>query len=227
MKNTKTLIDIFYIKFTKHLSDLLWYQYIEMLPNELREINTRYRRWQDRHAHLFGKLLLIKGLRKYGFDVNLLSEMQFNKYGRPFINNEIDFNISHSGSYAICAITKNLRVGIDIEEIQKIDITSFSNVMTNEQWKLIKNSPDPVRSFFKFWTIKESVIKADSRGLSIPLLNIHLKNNRVEYDNQIWYLRELSIEKKYCSCLATNSPNITLNIEEIDFYDKPVFMLPQ
>ncbi|MDR2383938.1 MAG: 4'-phosphopantetheinyl transferase superfamily protein [Prevotellaceae bacterium] len=34
---------------------------------------------------------------------------------------------------------------------------------------------NPFFTFYDYWTIKESVIKAEGRGLSIPLKNIFVK----------------------------------------------------
>ncbi len=110
--------------------------------------------------------------------------MLYNNYDRPYINDIIDFNIYHSGNYVVCAIGQDLKHGIDIEKVQDIDFKNFKKVMTDMQWQDIIRSKSPGSAFFKYWTIKESVIKTDSRGLSIPLLDIHVENNKVIYDNQ-------------------------------------------
>ncbi len=213
------MVDILYTKFEEELSSFLFEKYLRLLPSSLQEKNLKYLRWQDRHANLFGKLLLLEGLKIYGASNNVLNELQYNEYSRPFIKGNIDINISHSGGYVICAIGKDVRIGVDIEEIKEIDFSDFKSVMTDEQWSTIKKSPDPIKMFFKFWTFKESMIKADSRGLSIPLLDIHIKDNIVNYDNQNWYLKELKLYSNYCSCLALNKEHVTLNLQEFDFYN--------
>src|ERR1044072_4992363 len=139
------------------------------MPEPLQEKNLKYLRWQDRHAHLFGKMLLGEALQKFGLDSTCLHTLQYNEYDRPYIPGDIDFNISHAGEYVLCAIGRNVRLGIDIEKIHAVDFSDFENVMTDEQWKIIKNNDNPLKTFFSYWAIKESVIKADSRGLSIPL----------------------------------------------------------
>ena len=136
------------------------------------------------------------------------------------MNKKIDFNISHSGEYVICAIGKNVRIGIDVEEIKKTDLNNFKKVMTGEQWTAIHQSPEPFKTFFKYWTIKESVIKADSRGLSIPLLNIQIEGNIVNYDNQTWFLNEISVDSKYYVNLACDKNDINIQLIQIDFFEK-------
>jgi len=211
------IIYIYYSKFNQQLPDYLFYQYIAQLPTSLQEKNLRYRRWQDRHSHLFGKLLLIAGLKNYGYADDILNSIKYNQYSRPFIDGNIDFNISHSGEYVLFAIGEDLRIGIDVEEIKDINFDDFEKVMTKEQWQEISLSQDPVRAFFDYWTIKESVIKADSRGLSIPLLDILVNQNNVRYDKQTWYLNSLNLGKNYSAYLTTNKKDVTINTEYLDF----------
>lgn len=211
------MVHIFYTKFEEKLKSSIINKYLGLLPDTLQKKNLKYRRWQDRHAHLFGKLLLLEGFKRYGFFDNVLSKLQFNEYSRPYIEGNIDFNISHSGIYVICAIGKEIKVGVDIEEIKKVEFNDFKMTMTDEQWESIYQSANPLKSFFRYWTKKESIIKADSRGLSIPLLDIHIKNNLVQYENQIWYLNEIFIDESYCSYIATNKNDISFKLIKIDF----------
>jgi 4'-phosphopantetheinyl transferase len=214
------ILEILYTSFKKALPDNLYSYYLEQIPPLLQEKNLRFLRWQDRHLNLFGKLLLCQGLKKYGYDQKILEKLKYNKYGRPYLNKDIDFNISHSGEYVICVIGKNIRFGIDIEEIKEVDFNDFIKVMTEQQWIDIYQSSHPTKSFFEYWTIKESVIKADHRGLSIPLLDIHVKNNTVNYSNQTWYLKKIIVDENYCSCIAANRQDVDIKLIEIDFTNK-------
>ena len=213
-------INIYYAKYSDELAGRLYDSYLAQLPFFIQEKNNKYRRWQDRHLHLFGKLLLLAGLKKYGYGNDVLYEIKLNQYSRPFVNGNIDFNISHSGEYVLCAIGRDLRLGIDIEEIKEIDFNDFRSVMTYEQWQDIAESDNPIRSFFKYWTMKESVIKADSRGLSIPLLDVRIKDNKVIYKNQSWYLNDLNLNKRYSAFLATNKRTVEFDFTYIDFYEE-------
>jgi 4'-phosphopantetheinyl transferase len=205
-------------KFTGPLPATMWEAYWRILPAFMREKNNRYHRWQDRHAHLFGALLLVQGLKKFDIGYEILNDLQYTAHNRPFLHHKIDFNISHSGNYVLCALDENLPVGVDIEEVRAIDFNDFNNVMSDDQMSIINASSDPVRSFFTFWTIKECVIKADGRGLSIPLADIHIDNHVVEYDCRTWYVKELVIDNGYCAHLASAARS-SANIEQYDFYE--------
>jgi 4'-phosphopantetheinyl transferase len=215
-----TNIYIYFTRFNQALSARLWKYYIDFLPEVQKKINARFIRWQDRHSHLFGKYLLVKAFDLLGYEKEELSNLKYNKYNRPYLNEKIDFNISHSGEYVVCVIGENIKVGIDIEEIREIQFDDFKKVMTKQQLQDIYTAHNPIKTFFKFWTIKESVIKADNRGLSIPLLDLHVKDNTVKYDNQIWYLNQLEIDENYCACLATNKKHIKIRTYNIDFFNK-------
>lgn len=194
-----------------------WNHYIKVLPSVISERSMEYVRWQDQHAYVLGKLLLAEGLSKVGLNKDKLNELQYNQFGKPFLNDNIDFNITHSGEYVFCAIGKNISLGIDTEPIREIEFTHFRDTMNKTQWSYIKNSKRPWEAFFRLWTIKESVIKAEQKGLSISLLDIHVKENLVCYNGRKWFIKELDLNNNICVCLATNIQNPKLNLIEIEF----------
>ena len=198
------MVLVFYTRIQEQMPQWLYDKYLTLLPLNLQEKIVRLRQWKDKLLQLSGKILLLEGLQKFGLSGNCLHDLQYNEYNRPYIPGEIDFNISHSGNYVVCAMGKGIQLGIDIEQIKNIRFEDFENVMTHEQWQYIKNGHNQLQYFFKYWAIKESVIKADSRGLSIPLKNIIIENNTALCDDKTWYLNELNIDNDYCSFLAVN-----------------------
>ena len=118
----------------------------------------------------------------------------------------------------ICAITKNGPIGVDIELLKELNIEDFINTMTLSQWKGVRNSKNPLKSFYKLWVVKESIIKADGRGLSIPLNKIKPKNSMFKYDGTVWYLRELLFDNKNIrASLASSQPIDKINFIRVDF----------
>ncbi|WP_074409450.1 4'-phosphopantetheinyl transferase family protein [Aquimarina megaterium] len=211
-------IDIFFTSFKEPLEHSLFSDYLSLLPPDLRKKNSQYLRWQDRHAHLFGRLLLIKALKNCDIENNIWDLIAYSAHKRPYLTmNEYDFNISHSGDYVICAIGKNIRLGIDIEEHRKRNLKDFRNLMTADQWDEINNASCPLNAFYKYWTIKESVIKADGRGFYIPLNELEVKNNTVHFDDKLWFVNDFVFTKGYSVALATNQSSI-FNIHDVNFY---------
>lgn len=197
----------------------LWESYVSLLPSEMQIRNNKFLRWQDRHSHLFGKLLLLRGLKAQKIDCQGLCKLQSDNSQRPFLPDmNIDFNISHSGKYVLCAMSKQLKVGIDIEEHKEVSLNDLSKVMTPDQWRIIYSASEPLKMFYRFWSIKESVIKADGCGLKIPLDQLQIDKNTVVYDNKLWNIMEFTIDDRYSSALATDKP-CEYHIKWIDFYD--------
>ena len=90
-------------------------------PEHLTE--RQLKRWKSRRM---AKFLLKTLLKKHGFNPNLAEQIQRAKNGRPyFAQQEIDFNITHSGDYVAIIFAKTASgerspvVGIDLEHPQK------------------------------------------------------------------------------------------------------------
>jgi 4'-phosphopantetheinyl transferase len=211
-------IYILYTKITGELPAETYKKHLIFLPETLRDQHFRYRRWQDRAANLFSKILLVKGFEKFGLNYLSLENLQYTEYRKPYLSGNVDFNISHSGQYVICAVARNVKLGIDIEEIKPVDFKEFDNLMSRLQWQQINSSPNPLKEFFRFWAIKESIIKADGRGLSIPLNDIHIRDQTAYYEKK-WYLRELDLDENYCACLAFEAEDPIIIIEYLPIAD--------
>lgn len=215
------MVDIFYTYFNNQLPADNYNKYLERLPLEMQKKNKAYRFWQDKHAHLFGKLLLLECFNQYGLSASELSNIRYNYYNRPYLpHSSFDFNISHSGNYVICAISRELKVGIDIETIKPVDFNEFTEVMNEDQWKHIVNNENSKEIFFQYWAIKESVIKADSRGLSLPLkeITIDFSQNKVHCQSHTWFFKKLEIDKSIAAYLTTDKELSSYQLNYTNFY---------
>lgn len=211
-------VSVYYARFDMPLPGNLWLKYLNSLSYSLKIKNSKFRRWKDKHAHLLGKMLLLKAVRDHGMSNFDFEDISYNEYLRPQLSADIDFNISHCDGLAVCAIGGNLRLGIDVERLTDIDLSHYVNVMTDEQWNEINSNVDPIDCFLRYWVMKESVIKADGKGLSIPLTDISFRENSVSYGDQIWYLSVLEIDTNFKSYLSVNKKGTKISLKEVDFY---------
>jgi 4'-phosphopantetheinyl transferase len=181
-------------------------EYFLKLPASVRRKLKKHASVRDRSLHLLGKMLLIKALNKCSAESLLENPMYYDKYGklRFETSTNIDFSISHSHNCVICAVIKEGKVGVDVEKIVSLNIHELAFTMTSQEWELIKTNTDPTRTFFKFWTYKESVMKADGRGLAIAFEDIHIKNNIAILNSTEWYIHELPLNDEYCISVTTN-----------------------
>lgn len=213
-------VTILYSEYSYPIYEDLLDAYKDILPQEIKEKVPKFRRWQDRQAFILGKLLVWKGLKQFNYEDDCLSKLQFNSYGKPFIDQNIFFNLSHSGQIVICAFFKE-EIGIDIEEIKEIEIETFGKIFTSEEKDYLKKSCNPTNDFFRFWTIKESVIKAVGKGLSIPLDLINASNtNAIKYDQTTWYIKEFCWFQNYCCSMATKFNAPPISFFKVEFQNK-------
>jgi 4'-phosphopantetheinyl transferase len=215
------MLTIYYTGIDKKLSTEKFQKYLNELPEVLTISINKFKRWEDGHCSLFGKLLLQKGIADFSNKELSLNDLALNKYNRPFLNSNIDFNISHSGKYIVCALSDCTKVGVDIEKILPIDYMSFNKVFIPKELKEIKNSSRPLNKFYEYWTKKEAAIKADGRGMSIPLHiplhNVEILNDLVKVDGQDWITKPVNIDKDYICTLALKEDKDPIQLEYIDF----------
>ena len=175
--------------FDKHKYEEL----LTLFPEKTRNEVLKLKKWESGYVRLLSKMLLLKGMQCFNMAEFSFDLLQYTVYGRPFFNANIDFNISHTNKCAVCVISDSLKVGVDVEEIRNIDLNDFSESFNADEWRSITESPAPIHTFFNYWTRKEAIIKADGRGMYIPLLSVNVQNNLVKVEDNVWYLREVKL----------------------------------
>jgi 4'-phosphopantetheinyl transferase len=186
------------------------------LPSDIAATARRYRRWQDAYGCVFGKLLLMAALKEEGMTADL-SRLQYSDHGRPFLFNAPDFNISHSAHRVACIIATHGRVGIDLEEIRQLDITDLKSQFAPEEWQSIQEAKLPLETFYRYWTAKESLSKADGRGLSLPLAALKIEDaGPIRVGERCWYLHCMTHFPGYACHVAAESPLAEVIIKAID-----------
>jgi 4'-phosphopantetheinyl transferase len=179
---------------------------LQLLPADLQQVALRKRRWIDKQLSIAGKLLLAKVLKKLGSNLSLLN-MEYNGYKRPYFDDGIDFNISHSGDRVICCGTDKGQIGIDIEQIKTISLADYPDYFTKNEWDYIEGHEDEFEGFYNLWTRKEAVLKAIGTGFHIPLSSVDVLADRVEYDDITYYIKRLPIAVGYPCHIASTVPD--------------------
>lgn len=213
------MITVFYTSFEGKFTDAEWRNKLGELPEKLGREIFRFHRWQDRQSRLLGKLLLREGLKKAGCGPGCLDGLAEDRNGRPFVGENVDFNISHSHEYTVCAVSNQGKVGIDIEKTEPTALEDFEKQMTPEEWRIIKSSDRAFERFYSYWTMKESVLKADGRGLSVPFDKVEISGNRARLSDTVWHLCELDICSGYVCHMATDwdCSETGVDLKRLDF----------
>lgn len=189
--------------------------YLSKLPFRMREKIMKFKRWQDAQASLLGIYLILNNI--LNGDIHKLIDIEYNKYGKPFIVGFPNFNISHSGNIVVF-VSSEYKVGIDIELVKDIDIDDFKLQMTNTEWNKIELSLNKTTAFYEYWTQKEAVIKANGKGLSIPLKSFEINEGLTLIEEEKFYVKKVPIDQNYICHLAIKNifqSDVFLNIEKI------------
>ena len=218
-------IRIYSTEYTSPLSAEILETLLASLPRDIAAKARRYRRWQDAYACVFGKLLLMVALKELGLTADL-SQLRYTDYGRPFLLNAPDFNISHSGHRVVCVTAANGRVGIDLEAIGDLDIQDFKTQFSPAEWQAITGAEVPLQTFYHFWTAKECLSKADGRGLNLPLAGLKIADaGPVRVEDRWWYLSSLTEFAGYACHVAAESPMDEVFMKEINLKELSVSIL--
>lgn len=177
------------------------------LPKALQDEISSYKMNDDRLRLLAGKRLLQMALAQSNHDQTLIHSYKIADNGKPYIPRFYPFNISHSGHVVTCAVLLTEgEIGIDCEKVRPIQPSSFTKQFSPSEMNWILSSENPQRRFFDAWTMKEAVMKADGRGMRIPLHNIRLNQDHAVIDDrsEIWYLYPLYLHPEHPAHLCSN-----------------------
>ena len=139
--------------------------------------------------------------------------------GRP----PFGFNLSHSGDRFVVAIALGMEPGVDVERIRpRRNLKGVSRrFFSPAEQREVAAAPDPLGAFYRIWTRKEAVIKADGRGVGIgldrfdvnagepPLLQDARWAGAAPDETSRWSLRSLDAGPGYAAALAVRSPGAT------------------
>jgi 4'-phosphopantetheinyl transferase len=139
---------------------------------------THFRFARDRHRFVNGRASLRRILGGYlGLEA---SELSFSygpagkpELGAPHVGAGLSFNLSHSEGWALLAVARGPRLGVDQERVRAMrDLSAVAErffapaeAAALERIELSLRT----RAFYAIWTRKEALLKAFGAGLSLPL----------------------------------------------------------
>ncbi len=130
----------------------------EFLSTERKQRMERYRQHRDKVRCLVAGLLL-----HYAFGHN--KSPLHTEYGKPYFEDDLCFNISHSGDYVILAKSA-YTVGIDVEKVKPYNIDVAKKCFTALELEWLMAQEDDA-AFYKIWAAKESIMKATGLGFTM------------------------------------------------------------
>lgn len=150
---------------------------------------------QDKCLSLAGLQLLKFAMKNLGFNGFNLSSVHFGLPDKPTCEQPVDFSISHSGNLALCAISLEGKVGIDVEYTK----ASFSR----DRQELAR------------WTRGEAVLKAHGQSDLSKAGEIQWQGQKAQFMGEPWYLQSLQIHSDYVVHVASNDAQDQIMAKQI------------
>lgn len=167
-------------------------------------------------------VLLFFALQKCNY-TEQLEKIKKTPLGKPYLKGiDFQFNLSHSGTYALCAYS-NRNIGADLQQIKEKLPEKTEKILSKDETSFLTKftQPEQTQLFYRLWARKESLIKWDGRGLRLPLQEISfIKNGTLtdilEWEDKTLYFKEYpKINEKYAVCICKEGTDFARNAEEI------------
>jgi 4'-phosphopantetheinyl transferase len=210
----------------------LLHTYAPLLTVEEHDRAERLRSGQVREQFLIGRaclrILLGNALGVDACQVPIQSGPN-GKPGTPVIGDQsISFNIAHSHGTILIALRRQGAVGVDVEHINRateiMDIAQ-SSFTAEETARLAGCAEEEERrqAFYRCWTQKEAVVKADGRGLAMPLSAFEVPVDPASSSpvtvqgpsngsSTIYLVSDLSLGDGIAGAIALESPDCRLSL---------------
>jgi len=93
----------------------------------------------------------------------LPAALEKDERGAPLPVNGLWWSVTHKSDY-VAGVVARQRIGIDVEKITPFSPSLLNKIVSPEERRLF--SEDPPTLFFRCWTAKEAVLKAEGKGLA-------------------------------------------------------------
>lgn len=222
------MMDICCIHTCNSLDERIADSLLKLVSEERKDKIKKFKFYQDYLRSLFGELLSRYSICKMAGCRNDQLKFGESHYHKPLLIEPAGmyFNVSHSGEWVVCAVSKEV-VGIDVEWIKPIELHIAKRYFAEKEYSyLMSQRPeDQLKTFYLIWTLKESYIKADGRGLSLPLMSfdINIGNNGISIvtDNPInsCFFRTFDLDTQHVMSVCSQDSQICDTVREVTVYD--------
>jgi 4'-phosphopantetheinyl transferase len=139
---------------------------------------SRYRSSQDRDRFVAARGLLRQILGAHLHTSPGSVRLAYSARGKPHLDypSDLRFSLSHAGSHLVVAVAWSRQLGVDVEPEPSENLVSelADVVLSPPERDALDRTVQTERPawFGRMWTRKEAFVKADGRGMEIPLEQI-------------------------------------------------------
>jgi 4'-phosphopantetheinyl transferase len=146
----------------------------------------------------------------------------------PNLNGQrVDFNVAHSKDTILVALSRNGGVGVDVEYYDRptdiMDVAKHNFTVTETaSLEAIADPETRHQTFYRYWTRKEAVLKADGRGLIASLASFDVSfeslhqhpirmSESKEDQGKCFFVSDLTLGIEAAAAIALESPDYSIN----------------
>lgn len=215
------MIEVYITDIRQWNEEAVYHEWLNRLPAERKERAESCRHAADQRRSLAGTLLVYKAFAAWqgstqsasvqtAVSQNEASEtpapdmaFAYGSDGKPYLPAypQFHFSISHSGDYAVCAVSEK-EVGVDIQEIRPVKTDIAKRFFTEAERAQIERAhmqtghtqnakskhmlPDENNyMLFRIWSAKESYVKLTGRGMAegLTTFTADMEAGRIYHEN--------------------------------------------
>ncbi len=228
-------IHIWFMRFETVSNQFLLPEHSPLSDAELCKV-SRFRFARDRQSYFWAHVLARTMLAHFSGAAAEAISFESAPFGKPFINRpegarKLNFNLSHTAGFVACALSRNRRVGVDVERISNCKPELACEVFTrSEARNLAETAPlQRASAFCRLWTLKEALVKALGCGLSMPFdsFEIDLSTHRLLTASRgvgnpaHWHFASMHADADAILSVATNDVHVSRARFIFTEFDRP------
>lgn len=147
-------------------------------------------RLEDRRAYAAAhtlKRLVLAAVTRLGPDSLVFYD---DAHGKPCLDGQsgVHFNLSHTHGMVAFACSRAMEVGVDVEYLgsEIYDRAVAAMTLNTDEIRSVERATNPHRAFLFYWTAKEAAMKAEGKGMSMPMRDIHVFNGAAKTHSKHW-----------------------------------------
>ncbi|ADM69316.1 4'-phosphopantetheinyl transferase sfp [Paenibacillus polymyxa E681] len=158
---------------------------------------------------------------------NASLQFTYNVFGKPSLINApaFHFNVSHSGKWVVCAIDDH-PLGIDIEQLRPIDFEVGRVCFSDTEYDALmrQDADNRLSYFYDLWTLKESFVKAEGQGLTLPLKSFSFELKAQPsigfttegFTTEYCHFRQYELDQDYKMAVCAAHDQFAQQVQQID-----------
>ncbi len=155
--------------------------HIGLISPERAEKAARYKMAGDKKRCIAAGVLLSRFLPG--------AEIYTDSFGKPRSKSGECFNLSHSGDYAVLAVS-GCETGVDIEVFKEVNALRMGKIVyCQNEMTMLENSQDRLKLFFDFWTKKEALLKCMGKGFHRNAKSVDVSGDCFEENGKRYYFK--------------------------------------